>query len=285
MRPITFVGLSADGRAVIVADSAGTQYRLDVDTRLSAALGLPIRPGTASDQGSIRGHGQMEIALHSLSPKDIQARIRAGATVAEVAEQTGAPVERIERFAGPPLADRAYAADQARAAAVRGESGTLDSVIAAQAEARGFTLDSVRWDAWRREDGQWTIIAFLPGAPGVDVVATWVFDPAARQVVADDLSALEHTAVAAQAAASTAAASPSPSAGLRLVVDEPAPAVTELIAPAPTTAEDDDTGAAEPGAEPGAASTSAQRSRPKRRASVPSWDEILFGASTPPANE
>jgi hypothetical protein len=146
MRPITFVGLSADGRALIVADSGGTQYRLDIDTRLSAALGLPIRPGTVSDQGSIRGHGQMEIALHPLSPKDIQARIRAGATVTEVAEQTGVPIERIERFAGPPLADRAYAADQARATVVRGESGTLDAVV-----------------TWKRVVPPWTQCAGMPG--------------------------------------------------------------------------------------------------------------------------
>lgn len=281
MRPITFVGLSADGRALIVADSAGTHYRLDVDTRLSAVLGLPIRPGTASDQGSIRGHGQMEIALHPLSPKDIQARIRAGATVTEVAEQTGAPIERIERFAGPPLADRAYAAEQARGAAVRGETGTLDAVIAAHVEARGFTLDSVRWDAWRREDGQWTIIAFLPGAPGVDVVATWIFDAAARQVVPDDVSALLGASTPSPSAAGTAAAGPAASSGLRLVVDEPARADSELVTPVTPAAEDDTRSEPEPGPE----STAAQRSRPKRRASVPSWDEILFGASTPPANE
>jgi hypothetical protein len=233
----------------------------------------------------------MEIALQPLSPKDIQARIRAGATVSEVADQTGAPVERIERFAGPPLADRAYAADQARAAAVRGESGTLDAVVAAHVEARGFSLDSVRWDAWRREDGQWTIIAFLPGAAGVDVVATWVFDPSARQVVAEDVSALGTTAVSAvttpNAVTGTTVpgAAASPAGGLRLVVDEPAPAVTELVAPAPvatdTDAEADNTD--EPGA--GATSPGAPRSRGKRRASIPSWDEILFGASTPPANE
>jgi hypothetical protein len=223
----------------------------------------------------------MEIALHPLSPKDIQARIRAGATVTEVAEQTGVPIERIERFAGPPLADRAYAADQARATVVRGESGTLDAVVAAHVEARGSALDSVRWDAWRREDGQWTIIAFLPGGPGVDVVATWVFDSTARQVVADDVSALGGPDAPAAPGLAARTAGQSTSGGLRLVVDEPAPVASTVATPSPATPVTD--GGDE--LDSGDTSAATQRSRSKRRASVPSWDEILFGASTPPAND
>jgi len=274
VHPLTFVGLSADGRALIVADSGGTSFRLDIDARLSAALGLAIRPGTASDQGRIRSHGQMEIALHTLSPKDIQARIRAGATVAEVAEQTGEPIERIERFAGPPLADRAHAADQARGTLVRGETATLDDVVSAYVEARGLSLSDVKWDAWRREDGTWTVIAFLPAAAGVEAVASWTFDPSARQVTADDITALR------QAPAASTGVGP-----LRLVVAETqaSEAVVETSQPDSGGTPDSSGGDGPPDAvaPPSAEGAREPRSRSKRRASVPTWDEILFGASAP----
>lgn len=272
---MTFVGLSADGRALVVADSTGTQYRLDVDARLSAALGLPIRPGTVSDQGRIRSHGQLEIALQPLSPKDIQARIRAGATVAEVAEQAGESPERIERFAGPPLADRAHAAEQARRSLVRGGVGTLDDVVSGHVEGRGLSLDDVRWDAWRREDGTWTVIAFLPAAAGVEAVASWTFDPASRQVVSDDVTALLPSAVATSA-----------TSALRLVPDAPAdrPVVAEVVpAPRPAHAAQDETPA--DAEAPAAQEPATARGRGKKRASVPTWDEILFGATTPPGSE
>ena len=49
-----------------------------------------------------------------MSPRDIQARIRGGATAAEVAELSGLPLAKVERYEGPVLAEREYVAQQAR---------------------------------------------------------------------------------------------------------------------------------------------------------------------------
>ncbi|WP_253257382.1 septation protein SepH, partial [Arthrobacter sp. Hiyo1] len=47
-------------------------------------------------------------------PRDIQSRIRSGATAAEVAELSGMPLANVQRYEGPVLAEREYIAQQAR---------------------------------------------------------------------------------------------------------------------------------------------------------------------------
>ena len=51
-----------------------------------------------------------------LTPKEIQSRIRAGASVQQVAEATGVDVSRVKRFAHPVLLERCCAAELATAA-------------------------------------------------------------------------------------------------------------------------------------------------------------------------
>ena len=268
-RELTFLGLSEDGSSLVVADSAGSQYTIKVDGRLSATLGHPVRPG------------QMEIALQSLSPKDIQARIRAGATAAEIAADTGEDIERISRFEGPPLADREFAANQARKCLVRSESseGTLEGLVGARLNERGVTIDSAQWDSWRREDGRWTVLVAFP-AGSAERVATWVYDPGSRHVTPEDDEAarmLDPTLVS--------------NSSLRLVAEEAEIVTHDSIVENVEVVEVVETviveerlaevtsikGAAKSQPEPDA-TPAATRSRSKsKRASVPSWDEILFG--------
>ena len=67
-------------------------------------------------------------------------------------------------FAAPVMAERAHVADRAQLASVRrraSESGarTLGEAVAAQLRAHNVDPGSVEWDAWRREDGRWTLTA------------------------------------------------------------------------------------------------------------------------------
>ena len=60
---------------------------------------------------------QLDIEVtNMLSPKDIQARIRAGASVEQVATASGSDIARIARFAHPVLLERSRAAELATAA-------------------------------------------------------------------------------------------------------------------------------------------------------------------------
>ena len=76
------------------------------------------------------------------------------------------------------------AAEQDAALLLQPKTGIARPVGRGQNE-RGVDEDNVRWDAWRREDGQWTVLMAYPSGKG-DRVATWLFDVAAMSLVADD---------------------------------------------------------------------------------------------------
>ncbi len=126
----------------------------------------------------------------ALRPREIQARIRAGESLEEVARLSGAPADRIERFAAPVLAEREYIAGLALASSVRrhGEPGshrTLGAVTREQLLAHGTDPESAVWDAWRNEDKRWTIVARWTQADE-ERSARFLFDLGGRFSVADD---------------------------------------------------------------------------------------------------
>ncbi|HEX6527676.1 MAG TPA: septation protein SepH [Streptosporangiaceae bacterium] len=185
MQELRFVSVSEDGRyAVLAVPGRSARFMLPIDERLRAvALGQTSRLA------------QYEIEVESpLRPKEIQARIRAGETVEEIADAAGIAVERVRWFEGPVLAERAYIADQAQAASVRrpGESAPgarLGEITSERLAATGADPDDVQWDARKRGDGNWQVqLTFTTG--GRLHVAEWVFDPRRRHVVpADDTAA------------------------------------------------------------------------------------------------
>ena len=138
-----------------------------------------------------------------LRPKEIQARIRAGASVEQVAESAGVDVSRVERFAHPVLLERSRAAELATAAHPVLADGpavlTLLETVTTALVARGLDPDATNWDAWRNEDGRWTVqlswkaglsdnvahFRFTPGAHGGTVTA---FDDAACELIDPDFA-------------------------------------------------------------------------------------------------
>jgi hypothetical protein len=185
MQELRFVAVSEDGRyAVLAVPGRSARFTLPIDERLRAvALGQTSRLA------------QYEIEVESpLRPKEIQARIRAGETVEEIADAAGIAVERVRWFEGPVLAERAYMADQAQTASVRrhGDSTPgprLGEIVAERLNAIGADPDDAQWDAKKRGDGSWQVeLMFTSG--GRLHVAEWVFDPRRRHVLpADDNAA------------------------------------------------------------------------------------------------
>lgn len=89
----------------------------------------------------------------------------------------GWPLERVERYAGPPLAERANVAALAAAVELRrtGEPVSLADSI----ERVLGSGDDVDWDARRRpEDGRWVVVVSVKGKPA----AAWTYDTAGRNV-------------------------------------------------------------------------------------------------------
>ena len=96
-----------------------------------------------------------------LRPREIQDRVRAGASVAELVELTGMPQRRIEPFAHPVLAERARIAELGKQSRPRRSEGPaqlpLRDVLATAFAARGQDISVAEWDAWRDLSGQWII--------------------------------------------------------------------------------------------------------------------------------
>ena len=174
MRTLRVIGLDADGRSVVCEDTErGQQYRLPADEQLRAAA-----------RGDLTRLGQIEIELDSqLRPKDIQARIRAGATVEQVAAAAGIPAQRVERYAYPVLLERSRAAQIAQGGHPLRADGpaleTLLQVITQAFVARSQDLEHAQWDAWRGEDGRWVVqLRWRTGRS--DNRAHWRFQPGAH---------------------------------------------------------------------------------------------------------
>ncbi|MEU6171769.1 septation protein SepH [Streptantibioticus parmotrematis] len=179
MPDLRVVAVSNDGTRLVLKAADSTEYTLPIDERLRAAV--------RNDRARL---GQIEIEVEShLRPRDIQARIRAGASAEEVAQLAGIPVERVRRFEGPVLAERAFMAERARKTPVRrqGESTgpQLGEAVAERLLLRGAEKDSAQWDSWRRDDGTWEVLLVYRVA-GEPHSASWTYDPPRRLVQAVD---------------------------------------------------------------------------------------------------
>ncbi|WP_432507685.1 septation protein SepH [Kineococcus arenarius] len=177
MQDLRLVGVHDDGEHVVLVAADGARYRLRVDEALRAAV--------RRDRARL---GQLQIQMESqLRPRDIQARIRAGESAEEVAESGGLPLDRVRRYEGPVLAERAHVAGLARRTAYgrSGGNGSLEELVVTRLSARAVDPEGARWDAWREEDGDWTVqVEFVAGGRGR--LARWSFDPASRALTATD---------------------------------------------------------------------------------------------------
>ena len=191
MRELKVVGLDVDGKRIICeSDDSGEKYILHADDRLRAAL----RGDRAASSQT-----QIDVEIPTLlRPKEIQAKIRAGASIEQVAAAAGVDVARVQRFAHPVLLERSRAAELATAAHPVLADGpavlTLLETVTAALVARGLDPDGTNWDAWRNEDGRWTVqlawkagrsdnlahFRFTPGAHGGTVTAA--DDPACELI-------------------------------------------------------------------------------------------------------
>ena len=187
MRPVRFVALSEDGQAMVLADEVGRLLALPIDDRVAGAL---THDGHAAPAGSSVAVMAPEAVPPSLSPRDIQSRIRSGESAEDVARVAGVPVDRVLRYAGPVLQERAMLAQHARRTRLKtSDSGApLAEVVDSRLSQHGIDTEKISWDAFRREDGTWRIVATWPSGKAT-AQAIWDLDKG-RQVVSphDDMA-------------------------------------------------------------------------------------------------
>ncbi len=176
MRTARPVGLSEDGRSLVVETGDGERIAIPADAQLRRAL-RGDRPR------------RLEVEVESrLTPREIQMQVRAGASAEEIAETTGMPIERVEAFAAPVIAERNHIAGLAQqgSARRRGEPTghrTLRLAVAERLRERGVDPDTARWDAFKMDDGRWSVsVAYR--LEQADRVAVFYFDHRGRFSVA-----------------------------------------------------------------------------------------------------
>src|SRR3954470_9197706 len=195
---LVLVGVTADGRRLRLADPhdpAGPEFTLEIDARLRAALG--VSPGGLPTTRPEKPVPKVETQMDSmLRPRDIQARIRAGETPESVAAAARTTVDKAMPYAAPVLAEREHIAQRAQRSSIRrpaGESApsaghgarTLGEAVTGHLHARNVDPEVVAWDAWRREDGRWSLTGRF-SVQGRDGLAELTFDQPGNFVVTEN---------------------------------------------------------------------------------------------------
>lgn len=120
----------------------------------------------------------------ALAPREIQARLRAGRRIEDVAMEAGVDDDWVRRFAAPVLAERAHVAARAHAAVldVEGRGGSSESLgrsVATNLAAEGAVLTPDEldggWDAYQLRETQW-VVEFRAPLRTRDQAARWGFD-------------------------------------------------------------------------------------------------------------
>lgn len=155
-------GLTPDGRTLLLHldDEVVALPLADVRQAQRAAPPLPLGGGP--------------------SPREIQARIRAGESADDIARACGLPVEDVAKFEGPVLAEREHHTRLARLSDADGR--TVQERVDEHAERLG--AGPVVWDGYQTDPRRWEVTAV---AGALTVRLAW--DPGTRRAdPVDELS-------------------------------------------------------------------------------------------------
>ncbi|MEX3504732.1 septation protein SepH [Corynebacterium sp. LK2510] len=248
----------------VLKDADGVRYQL-ARTELAPAP-APSAPPTPP----------VSSAPLPLRPKDIQTRIRAGATVDELAEEMGVDPARLEAYAHPVLLERGQISEAAKQSHPLREDGpaklTLFEILATAFAARGHSVSAATWDATREPGDSWTVhVRWQTGLSENE--ALWSFKQSmgsaatteARNAVAADLTDPDFVQPVRSLTAVEQISRPA--------AEEPAgePEVEKETETATESAEGDFLQHPSPEGQP---------QKRARRAVTPHWEDVLLGVRT-----
>jgi hypothetical protein len=306
MQDLRLVAANERGSHLVLRSADGEKFVVSIDDRLRAAV-----RGDRARTGPPPGEAAFDVR-----PREIQARIRAGQSAEEIAASAGIAIDRVRRFEGPVLAEREHVAELAQRSTVRrpgldGRPSTLGECIGERLGTSDLAADGLGWDSWRAEDGRW-VVQVTYSHDDRPQVARYLYDLRARSVVADNDEArwltgelLECPVPPAAFVPRIATAEPVTEADdeVEARVECPAapasrPMVVARLAAAQleiTTVQSEQVAVIEaapvaapqpveaPAAARGTGTDGTATARPNRsrRASVPAWDDIVFGGRRP----
>lgn len=263
MAELHLLGTTDDGRHLLLASTPGgpAEFRLAADARLAGALRAVARTAGSSS---------------ALSPRQIQAELRAGASVDDVAARAGVPVQRLEPYTAPVLSELARVLEDALAARMsRPQHGPsalpLGRAVRARLAPAGSEGPEPLWSARRAHDSGWVVELRYAGADG-PAVARWRWDRVVHSLAPlDDVAAeLGHVTPRGQLPA------PDPTApGVA-----PPPAAPAAENPADPGAPAARAGQPSVDRRGGETSRPVRTGRPGRRPAVPAWADVLLGVTS-----
>lgn len=262
MTELRVTGRSEDGTHLLLTDPEDREFTLRISDNLKATINQPRLASVPTENPE-----------PTMSVKEIQARLRAGSSIEDIAREAGWSYDKVERFAGPILQERAYVLSVANNVVIK-SSNSRDAInflelVTKKLASNGVAAEALDWNTHRRDDGQWVIRLIYPTSnPGFEGrgEATWFFDMTTRTIVSEDEGA---SWIMGENAPVTRAPEPEINHGLvysnqnQGQSQNQSPIVTINTAPTPRLSvirENED-----------------QEDGVKKRASVPSWDEIMFG--------
>jgi hypothetical protein len=164
MQDLKVIGV--ENGALLAASDDGERYRIAIDEVLQSRL-RQNKPETSSGP--------------KISPREVQAHIRSGLSADEVASVTGAPLEYVQRFEGPILAEREHIVASALSVPVRtgvdvdpmGDAANFGTVI--RERLASLSAAGERWASWKEQEGGW-IVKLSFTADEIDHDARWGYD-------------------------------------------------------------------------------------------------------------
>lgn len=194
MTELRLNGKTPDGAYISLTDNDGAEYTLRISDTLRATVNQPRLTAVSNVEGA------------PLTVKEIQARLRSGEPIEALAREAQWTVEKVERFAGPILQERTYIIGLAHDVVMRKEIGRENlnfvEVVASRLAPRQVDMNAAEWNAWRLEDGSWVIRLNYPNRDGF-AIADWNFDlirrtlapldDDARWIIGDESASRERT--------------------------------------------------------------------------------------------
>ncbi|WP_375400309.1 septation protein SepH [uncultured Amnibacterium sp.] len=172
---LTLSVIGVEDGVLIAASESGDRFRIPVDLDVEARL----RDGRSVVDGP------------RITPREIQAHVRAGLSALQVAALTGTPIAYVERFSGPVLAELAYVVDTALAVRVQPEDPdavprTFRAVMSERLAALDATV--IVWSSCREVAGGWVIVLDFV-ADEIQHEARWRFEPKRQLLTPDNVEA------------------------------------------------------------------------------------------------
>jgi len=196
MLELRLIGVHDDGENLVLESADGTRFLLPIDANLRTSITKARRIQPARGLGAKGTYG----------PRDIQTRFRQGASVEEIAEESGWEPERVRRYEWPIVAERAHIIRAAQSVKIGRRSSasgtaqipvTLSTRIEEVSERYGFEDATQDWTTRQQENGQWRVEVDIALKDSVrqnlpaQVVfpARWVYNPANQGLYASNEAA------------------------------------------------------------------------------------------------